>query len=191
MLNNALNLEENKSGNRIKQGDKNNFSYKLIDSNNEVPPFYGSKAKVYLLGKEGIIYQKDSLVDENGAVNFVIDDILQPGIYTLEIHVRNNYDDYIFPSDSKTKIEITSSVNGDIIKKFYDNHDLFEKLFNYGIEQGYFTKNNETETPTIRNESPLQNLTGVFIGDSITEFNFRTSKKLSSIYRRTYRLECG
>lgn len=44
-------------------------------------------------------------------------------------------------------------------------------------QKGYFDKE---EIPDVK-VSPLKDLTGVFIGDSITEVNFRTSKTIINL----------
>ena len=98
----------------------------------------------------------------------VINQIIPANIYTLEIWVDNKY---VFPSDKKTKIEVTESAIGRQLINT-QNHDLWQEMIEYGVKNGLIKNQTETEV----NYSPLKNLTGVFIGDSITEVNFRTSK---------------
>ena len=172
-MENVLSLINETNGNQIKQGDGSLFSFKLSSNSDEDMSWLsGNPAKVYLYNETGLAFESESSVDTVGKVGFSIDKILPSGMYVLEIHVDAYGNSFIFPSDTKTKIRIIQSATGMVLDKFNQDEVIFEKFLQYGIEKGYFGKE---EVPEV-NFSPLKNLTGVFIGDSITEVNFRTSK---------------
>ena len=171
MLINVLNLNDSQDGNRIKQGDLSHMRYILSDTNNDDLKLDGLPAKVFLTDSTGVKYIYDTTVrqyDNAYVCDVVINQIIPANIYTLEIWVDNKY---VFPSDKKTKIEVTESVIGRQLINT-QNHDLWQEMIEYGVKNGLIKNQTETEV----NYSPLKNLTGVFIGDSITEVNFRTSK---------------
>lgn len=172
-MENVLSLINETNGNQIKQGDGSLFSFKLSSNSDEDMSWLsGNPAKVYLYNETGLAFESESSVDTEGKVGFSINKILPSGIYVLEIHVDAYGSNFIFPSDTKTKIRIIQSATGMVLDKFNQDEVIFEKFLQYGIEKGYFGKE---EVPEV-NVSPLKNLTGVFIGDSITEVNFRSSK---------------
>ena len=171
MLTNVLNLNDYQDGNRIKQGDLSIMRYILTDTNKDDLNLDGLPAKVFLTDETGVKYIYDTTVrqyDNAYVCDVVINQIIPANIYTLEIWVDNKY---VFPSDKKTKIEVTESVIGRQLINT-QNHDLWQEMIEYGVKNGLIKNQTETEV----NYSPLKNLTGVFIGDSITEVNFRTSK---------------
>ncbi|MGX0612719.1 SGNH/GDSL hydrolase family protein [Staphylococcus capitis] len=171
MLTNVLNLNDSQDGNRIKQGDLSIMRYILTDTNKDDLNLDGLPAKVFLTDETGVKYIYDTTVrqyDNAYVCDVVINQIIPANIYTLEIWVDNKY---VFPSDKKTKIEVTESVIGRQLINT-QNHDLWQEMIEYGVKNGLIKNQTETEV----NYSPLKNLTGVFIGDSITEVNFRTSK---------------
>lgn len=171
MLINVLNLNDSQDGNRIKQGDLSHMRYILTDTNKDDLNLDGLPAKVFLTDETGVKYIYDTTVrknDDKYTCDVVINQIIPANIYTLEIWVDNKY---VFPSDKKTKIEVTESVIGKQLINT-QNHDLWQEMIEYGVKNGLIKNQTETEV----NYSPLKNLTGVFIGDSITEVNFRTSK---------------
>lgn len=171
MLTNVLNLNNSNDGNRIKQGDFSVMRYILTDSNDDDLEIKDKPAKAYLINSKGVQYIYETKVNKEKSsyvVDLVIDKILPSDVYTLEIWVDNKY---VFPSDKKTKIEVTESVIGRQLINT-QNHDLWQEMIEYGVKNGLIKNQTETEV----NYSPLKNLTGVFIGDSITEVNFRTSK---------------
>lgn len=171
MLTNVLNLNDSNDGNRIKQGDFSVMRYILTDSNDDDLEIKDKPAKAYLINSKGVQYIYETKVNKEKSsyvVDLVIDKILPSDVYTLEIWVDNKY---VFPSDKKTKIEVTESVIGRQLINT-QNHDLWQEMIEYGVKNGLIKNQTETEV----NYSPLKNLTGVFIGDSITEVNFRTSK---------------
>ncbi|MDS4009743.1 SGNH/GDSL hydrolase family protein [Staphylococcus capitis] len=171
MLTNVLNLNDSQDGNRIKQGDLSIMRYILTDTNKDDLNLDGLPAKVFLTDETGVKYIYDTTVrqyDNTYVCDVVINQIIPANIYTLEIWVDNKY---VFPSDKKTKIEVTESVIGRQLINT-QNHDLWQEMIEYGVKNGLIKNQTETEV----NYSPLKNLTGVFIGDSITEVNFRTSK---------------
>lgn len=171
MLTNVLNLNDSNDGNRIKQGDLSIMRYILTDTNKDDLNLDGLPAKVFLTDETGVKYIYDTTVrqyDNAYVCDVVINQIIPANIYTLEIWVDNKY---VFPSDKKTKIEVTESVIGRQLINT-QNHDLWQEMIEYGVKNGLIKNQTETEV----NYSPLKNLTGVFIGDSITEVNFRTSK---------------
>lgn len=171
MLINVLNLNDSQDGNRIKQGDLSHMRYILSDTNNDDLKLDGLPAKVFLTDSTGVKYIYDTTVrqyDNAYVCDVVINQIIPANTYSLEIWVDNKY---VFPSDKKTKIEVTESVIGRQLINT-QNHDLWQEMIEYGVKNGLIENQTETEV----NYSPLKNLTGVFIGDSITEVNFRTSK---------------
>lgn len=171
MLINVLNLNDSQDGNRIKQGDLSHMRYILTDTNKDDLNLDGLPAKVFLTDETGVKYIYDTTVrqyDNAYVCDVVINQIIPANIYTLEIWVDNKY---VFPSDKKTKIEVTESVIGRQLINT-QNHDLWQEMIEYGVKNGLIKNQTETEV----NYFPLKNLTGVFIGDSITEVNFRTSK---------------
>lgn len=171
MLINVLNLNDSQDGNRIKQGDLSHMRYILTDTNKDDLNLDGLPAKVFLTDETGVKYIYDTTVrqyDNAYVCDVVINQIIPANTYSLEIWVDNKY---VFPSDKKTKIEVTESVIGRQLINT-QNHDLWQEMIEYGVKNGLIKNQTETEV----NYSPLKNLTGVFIGDSITEVNFRTSK---------------
>ena len=62
----------------------------------------------------------------------VINQIIPAGTYTLEIWVDNRY---VFPSDTKTKIQVTESVIGRQIVNV-ETHNLWDDILAYGIQNG-------------------------------------------------------
>lgn len=217
MLTNVLNLHDPSGGNRIKQGDTTPFKYVLLDNNNETVQLNGKQADVYLHRNNITVYHTKTNVDDNGLVTFVINKIIEPGVYTVEIVVSDENSSYKFPSNRQAKIEITPSVEWKNIKTSSIDDILYEKLLDYGTSKGYFNNDqdktiettdikgleqyvndgideklygsydseiwprilnivNESYRSIPKNESALKDKTGVFIGDSITEVNFRTSK---------------
>lgn len=172
-MENVLSLINETNGNQIKQGDGSFFTFKLSSNSDEDMSWLsGNPAKVYLYNEIGLAFESESSVDMAGKVGFSINKILPSGMYVLEIHVDAYGNSFIFPSDTKTKIRIIQSATGMVLDKFNQDEVVFEKFLKYGIEKGYFGKE---EAPDV-NVSPLEKLTGVFIGDSITEVNFRSSK---------------
>ncbi|MEJ7160697.1 SGNH/GDSL hydrolase family protein [Staphylococcus epidermidis] len=171
MLMNVLNLNDSQDGNRIKQGDLSHMRYILSDTNNDDLKLDGLPAKVFLTDSTGVKYIYDTTVrqyDNAYVCDVVINQIIPANTYSLEIWVDNKY---VFPSDNKAKIQVTESVIGRQLINT-QNHDLWQEMIEYGVKNGLIKNQTETEV----NYSPLKNLTGVFIGDSITEVNFRTSK---------------
>lgn len=171
MLMNVLNLNDSQDGNRIKQGDLSHMRYILSDTNKDDLKLDGLPAKVFLTDSTGVKYIYDTTVrqyDNAYVCDVVINQIIPANTYSLEIWVNNKY---VFPSDNKAKIQVTESVIGKQLINT-QNHDLWQEMIEYGVKNGLIKNQTETEV----NYSPLKNLTGVFIGDSITEVNFRTSK---------------
>ncbi|MBE7356738.1 SGNH/GDSL hydrolase family protein [Staphylococcus haemolyticus] len=172
-MENVLSLINETKGNQIKQGDMSMLSFKLTSSlEDDMSWLSGSLAKVYIYNNTGLVFESDEAVDTTGKVGFSINQILPSGMYTLEIHVDAFGIKFIFPSDTKTKIRIIQSATGMVMDNFKQDEVMFEEILKFGIAKGYLKQDKETEV----NYSPLKNLTGVFIGDSITEVNFRTSK---------------
>jgi len=103
MIKNVLTLNESTDGNRIKQGDQSVMRYTLTDTSEDNLELDGKQAIVYLYTDKGVAYKQETTVSNN-VVDVVINEIIPTGHYTLEIVVD---DKYIFPSDNKTKIEVT------------------------------------------------------------------------------------
>lgn len=172
-MENVLSLINETKGNQIKQGDMSMLSFKLTSSlEDDMSWLSGNPAKVYIYNNVGLVFESDKTVDTTGTVGFSINQILPSGMYILEIHVDAYGSKLIFPSDTKTKIRIIQSATGMVMDNFKQDEVMFEEILKFGIAKGYLKQDKETEV----NYSPLKNLTGVFIGDSITEVNFRTSK---------------
>lgn len=133
MIKNVLTLNESTDGNRIKQGDQSVMRYTLSDTSNDNLELDGRQAIVYLYTDKGVAYKQETTVSNN-VVDVVIDEIIPTGHYTLEIVVDNKY---IFPSDNKTKIEVTSSVLGKGTTEI-TKQNLYGDLINYGISNDKF-----------------------------------------------------
>lgn len=133
MLNNVLNLGESKDGNRIKQGDQSVMRYTISDTNEDNLELDGKQAIVYLYTDKGVAYKQETTVSNN-VVDVVINEIIPTGHYTLEIVVDNKY---IFPSDNKTKIEVTSSALGKGTTEI-TKQNLYGDLLDYGISNDKF-----------------------------------------------------
>lgn len=114
-MRNVLNLQNLGDNNRIKQGDASVIRYALIDANNSPIDIVGTNAIVRLLDETGaIVYEYDTTViqaDDLNVIDFVINTVLKPQIYVLEIVVNNKY---VFPSDSSEKIEVTKSTLAEV-----------------------------------------------------------------------------
>lgn len=137
-MENVLNISNFEDGNRIKQGDLSEIRYVLLDTNHDDLNLTGKGAVVYLINKQSeVIYQKALTVvkhDEKPMVTLTIDDVIPAGTYTLEIVVDNKY---IFPSDTKEKIEVVDSVLGKAFKKVSENN-LYGEIIDYGLSNGKF-----------------------------------------------------
>lgn len=135
MLTNVLNLNQSSDGNRIKQGDLSHMRYILSDANEDDLNLNGKPAKVYLTDVTGVKYTYDTTVKQSDNVyvcDVVINQIIPAGTYTLEIWVDNRY---VFPSDTKTKIQVTESVIGRQIVNV-ETHNLWDDILAYGIQNG-------------------------------------------------------
>ncbi|MFI3546855.1 hypothetical protein V5G65_12425 [Mammaliicoccus sciuri] len=140
MLTNVLNIKNAEDGNRIKQGDQSIMRYELLDHNNDNLALNHKKAVIYLHNKEGVAYKETTTVNNN-VVDVVIKKILPADYYTLEIVVD---DKYIFPSDNKTKIEITRSVIGSNIADV-QKENVFDEILRYGNENGLIQTGSQFE----------------------------------------------
>ncbi|MFB2004574.1 hypothetical protein ACEY6L_11145 [Staphylococcus aureus] len=135
MISNVLNLNQSSDGNRIKQGDLSHMRYILSDANEDDLNLNGKPAKVYLTDVTGVKYTYDTTVkqsDNDYVCDVVINQIIPAGTYTLEIWVDNRY---VFPSDTKTKIQVTESVIGRQIVNV-ETHNLWDDILAYGIQNG-------------------------------------------------------
>lgn len=132
-MKNVLMLKESIDGNRIKQGDQSKIRYALLDSNQDDLNLDGKKAIIYIYNEKAIVFKKETVVADSD-IELVIDKIIPPGYYTLEVVVD---DKYIFPSDHRTKIEIMRSVLGTEITEF-QHEPLYEDIINYGISNNLF-----------------------------------------------------
>ncbi|MCE3022527.1 hypothetical protein [Staphylococcus pasteuri] len=135
MLINVLNLNDSQDGNRIKQGDLSHMRYILSDTNNDDLKLNGLPAKVFLTDSTGVKYIYDTTVrqsDNAYVCDVVINQIIPAGTYTLEIWVDNRY---VFPSDTKTKIQVTESVIGRQIVNV-ETHNLWDEILEYGVKNG-------------------------------------------------------
>ena len=136
MLTNVLNLNDSNDGNRIKQGDLSIMRYILTDSNDDDLEIKDKPAKAYLINSKGVQYIYETKVNKEKSsyvVDLVIDKILPSDVYTLEIWVDNQY---CFPSDSKTKIQVEESAIGMGFINV-ETHDLWKELTEYAIQHGY------------------------------------------------------
>jgi len=133
MIKNVLTLNESTDGNRIKQGDQSVMRYTLTDTSEDNLELDGKQAIVYLYTDKGVAYKQETTVSNN-VVDVVINEIIPTGHYTLEIVVD---DKYIFPSDNKTKIEVTSSVLGKGTTEI-TKQNLYGDLLDYGISNDKF-----------------------------------------------------
>ena len=79
----------------------------------------------------------------------VINQIIPAGTYTLEIWVDNRY---VFPSDSKTKIQVTESVIGRQIVNV-ETHNLWDDILAYGLKNGMIKQDSGSDF-VIGNQPP-------------------------------------
>lgn len=194
MYTNVLNLEESIDGNRIKQGDLSVMRYILTDSNSDDLQLDGKPAKVYLTDSEGAKYIYETTVkqqDGKYVCDVIINKIISPGTYTLEIWVDSTY---CFPSDNKAKIRVESSVLGNGIEQIYtqnlfadiidyakkhslidfgtgnsSNTDValteedYKKILDYGVENGYFKQDTTDTTNTVVSNIPPEDKDKIWI----------------------------
>lgn len=135
MISNVLNLNQSSDGNRIKQGDLSHMRYILSDANDDDLNIADYPAKVFLTDVTGVKYTYETKVKQlNNAYlcDVVINQIIPAGTYTLEIWVDNRY---VFPSDTKTKIQVTESVIGRQIVNV-ETHNLWDEILEYGVKNG-------------------------------------------------------
>ncbi|HEK9308184.1 TPA: hypothetical protein SUN63_002036, partial [Streptococcus equi subsp. equi] len=109
--------------------------YILTDANSDDLNLNEKPAKVYLTDGTGVKYIYDTTVkqsDNDYVCDVVINQIIPAGTYTLEIWVDNRY---VFPSDTKTKIQVTESVIGRQIVNV-ETHNLWDEILEYGVKNG-------------------------------------------------------
>lgn len=153
MISNVLNLNQSSDGNRIKQGDLSHMRYILSDANDDDLNIADYPAKVFLTDVTGVKYTYETKVKQlNNAYlcDVVIDQIIPAGLYTVEIWVNNHY---VFPSDTKTKIQVTESVLGRQLVNV-ENNDLWKELIEYGIKNGLINQNNDSNF-VVGSEPPI------------------------------------
>lgn len=154
-MENVLNISNFGDGNRIKQGDLSEIRYVLQDANKDNLNLTGKEAVVYLTNRQNeVIYQKELLVintNEKPMVTLTIDEVIPAGTYTLEIIVDHKY---IFPSDTKEKIEVVNSALGKAFKKVSENK-LYGEIIDYGLSNGKFEslKGEKGDSITITHKS--------------------------------------
>ena len=151
-MENVLNLNDSNDGNRIKQGDLSHMRYILTDSNNDDLKLNDKPAKVYLTDSTGVKYIYDTTVKQSDnayVYDVVINQIIPAGTYTLEIWVDNRY---VFPSDTKTKIQVTESVIGRQIVNV-ETHNLWDEILEYGVKNGMFKQDSGSDF-VIGNQPP-------------------------------------
>lgn len=151
-MENVLNLNDSNDGNRIKQGDLSHMRYILTDANSDDLNLNGKSAKVYLTDATGVKYIYNTTVkqSDNGYVcDVVINQIIPTGTYTLEIWVDNRY---VFPSDNKTKIQVTESVIGRQIVNV-ETHNLWDEILEYGVKNGMIKQDSGSDF-VIGNQPP-------------------------------------
>lgn len=162
MLINVLNLNDSQDGNRIKQGDLSHMRYILADTNKDDLNLDGLPAKVFLTDETGVKYIYDTTVrqyDNAYVCDVVINQIIPANIYTLEIWVDNKY---VFPSDKKTKIEVTESVIGRQLINT-QNHDLWQEMIEYGVKNGLIKNQTESEENFVIGENAPNDTTKIWI----------------------------
>ena len=162
MLINVLNLNDSQDGNRIKQGDLSHMRYILTDTNNDDLKLDGLPAKVFLTDEKGVKYIYDTTVrksDDKYTCDVVINQIISANIYTLEIWVDNKY---VFPSDKKTKIQVTESVIGRQLINT-QNHDLWQEMIEYGVKNGLIKNQTESEENFVIGENAPNDTTKMWI----------------------------
>ncbi|MEN2382570.1 hypothetical protein [Staphylococcus warneri] len=151
-MENVLNLNDSNDGNRIKQGDLSHMRNILTDSNNDDLKLNDKPAKVYLTDSTGVKYIYDTTVKQSDnayVCDVVINQIIPAGTYTLEIWVDNRY---VFPSDTKTKIQVTESVIGRQIVNV-ETHNLWDEILEYGVKNGMFKQDSGSDF-VIGNQPP-------------------------------------
>lgn len=188
---------------QMKQGDKTPIAIKLQQVNTSIRrdvelSEQETKATVYLsdMKTQKVIYRENFEV-KLGTVTLIINSVLPVGLYNLEI----DYNGKKYPSDNSFSIVINHSatvapeeiksldtidnIKDEIIQEIdielQNRVDVtLESKFNEYIDK------NAGEITVQGYSSPLKNLTGVFIGDSITEENARaTSNYHKFIAERT------
>ncbi|SKR70399.1 Uncharacterised protein [Mycobacteroides abscessus subsp. abscessus] len=152
MISNVLNLNQSSDGNRIKQGDLSHMTYILTDANSDDLNLNEKPAKVYLTDGTGVKYIYDTTVKQSDnayVCDVVINQIIPAGTYTLEIWVDNRY---VFPSDTKTKIQVTESVIGRQIVNV-ETHNLWDEILEYGVKNGMIKQDSGSDF-VIGNQPP-------------------------------------
>lgn len=103
---NVLGLKNMNTGNQLKAGDQTVLQYRLTDSNNDVLNLQGEQADVYLKKDRKTTQIASTVVTDDLEVHFQMKNVLDPGVYALEIVVG---DQYFFPSDNSEQIIVFES----------------------------------------------------------------------------------
>ena len=69
---------------------------------------------------------------------------------------------YVFPSDKKTKIEVTESVIGRQLINT-QNHDLWQEMIEYGVKNGLIKNQTESEENFVIGENAPNDTTKIWI----------------------------
>ena len=117
---NSTNLKQFEGGKIVKQGDSASlFGSKLLDEDHKpVDDLNGAEAKITLYNASGKVAINTTVT--NSGVTFKLAKPLPIGQYTVEVVAGG----YIFPSDSRTMIEVTQSADE------YTSSELLELVKN-------------------------------------------------------------
>ncbi|WP_203232812.1 SGNH/GDSL hydrolase family protein [Staphylococcus sp. MI 10-1553] len=168
-------------GTCIKQGDTSVLRFRLGDFNDDELTLE-STATVYLSHGDDV-YKFDGRV-HNDVVAFSIAEMIPAHIYTVEIVCGGR----IFSSDNSVELEVVESQLGKAISKEVNvdlvytaiKNALKSKLFDLDelkkvVSDVVLDNKDDLKLDEPKNLSVLKGKTGVFVGDSITEKNFRTT----------------
>lgn len=102
---NSTNIKQVGGGRIVKQGDSASlFEYKLLDEDHKpVDELNGTEAKITLYNASGKVSIDTSVNDST--ITFKLAKPLPIGLYTVEVVAGG----YVFPSDSRTTLEVTQS----------------------------------------------------------------------------------
>ncbi|AEF25707.1 SGNH/GDSL hydrolase family protein [Streptococcus parauberis] len=118
---NTLQLNQEKGGNRLKQGDfGSKLTFTLKDAQGNYFHELNSKtATITLCDDNHIVYESTTLVSDS-SVTFNIEKAVQTGVFYLEIKIDN----YIFPSDRSCLISIKAGAVAYDLKDLIPNYDV-------------------------------------------------------------------
>lgn len=122
---NSVNLEQLEGGFHVKQGDSGSlFSFRLLEENGTPINLDGKDATIRLVDENfNFKFEKTTKVDKD-IVSFYIDQIVEIGLYTVEIWAGG----YVFPSDYQVKLKVTQTSNEYIPVELVNERELLEDI---------------------------------------------------------------